>query len=45
MVNKAKADIEHKWEVTNLGKPAKIVGIEISQSLEVITCNTSWDVL
>jgi len=30
LVNKMKADIKAEWEVTNLGEPSKIVGIEIT---------------
>jgi len=30
LMNKMKADIKAKWEVTDLGEPSKIVGIEIT---------------
>ena len=35
--DKARADIERKWEVTDLGKPSKIVGIEINQTKDFIS--------
>ena len=34
--DKARANIEHKWEVTNLGKLSKIVGIKINQTDDFI---------
>jgi len=35
--DKTVADIEAKWEVTNIGEPTKIVGIEITTTLDSIT--------
>ena len=35
--DKGRADIEHKWEVTNLGKLSKIMGIEINQTDDFIS--------
>ena len=37
LINKMKTDIKAKWEVTNLGEPSKIVGIEIIISRDSIT--------
>lgn len=34
--NKAKANIESEWEVTDLGMPSKIVGIKLTISLDSI---------
>jgi len=31
------ADIEAKWEVTNIREPTKIIGIEITTNLDSIT--------
>ena len=31
------ADIEAEWEVTNIGEPTKIIGIEITTNLDSIT--------
>jgi len=36
LMNKMKSDIKAKWEVTNLGEPSKIVGIEITMSKDSI---------
>ena len=36
LMNKMKTDIKAKWEVTNLGKPTKVVGIEIIISRDSI---------
>ena len=36
LIDKAKADIRSEWEVTDLGEPSKIVGIEITMSPESI---------
>jgi hypothetical protein len=38
---KAKADIESEWEVTDLGTPTKIVGIELSISPDSISISSS----
>jgi hypothetical protein len=38
---KAKADIESEWEVTDLGTPTKIVGIELSISSDSISISSS----
>ena len=35
--DKARADIEREWEVTDLGKPSKIVGIKINQTQDFIS--------
>ena len=35
--DKARADIECEWEVTNLGEPSKIVGIKINQTEDFIS--------
>ena len=35
--DKARADIEREWEVTDLGEPSKIVGIEINQTQDFIS--------
>ena len=32
-----RANIEHEWEVTDLGEPSKIVGIEINQTQDFIS--------
>jgi len=34
--DKARADIECEWEVTDLGKPTKIIGIKITRTLDSI---------
>ena len=39
--HKAKADIESEWEVTNLGTPTKIVGIELTISPDAISISSS----
>jgi len=39
--DKAKTDIEREWEVTNLGEPQKIIGIEITRTPESITISSS----
>jgi len=36
LMNKMKSDIKAEWEVTNLGKPSKIVGIKIIMSKDSI---------
>ena len=36
LMNKMKLDIRAEWEVTDLGEPSKIVGIEITQSRDSI---------
>jgi len=38
---KAKADVESKWEITNLGVPSKIVGIELMISPDSIFISSS----
>ncbi len=38
---KAKADIESEWEVTDLGTPTKIVGIELTITDEYISISSS----
>jgi len=38
---KAKADVESKWEITNLGIPSKIVGIELMISPDSIFISSS----
>ena len=37
LMNKMKLDIKAKWEVTDLGEPSKIVGIEITMGRDMIT--------
>jgi len=39
--NKAKADVESKWEITDLGVPSKIVGIELTISPDSIFISSS----
>ena len=39
--NKAKANIESEWEVTDLGMPSKIVGIKLTISLDSIFISSS----
>jgi len=39
--DKAKADIEAEWEITDLGKPSKIVGIEIMRTPDAIAISSS----
>jgi len=39
--DKAKTDIEREWEVTDLGEPQKIIGIEITRTPESITISSS----
>ena len=39
--NKAKADIESEWEVTDLGTPTKIVGIELAITNDAISISSS----
>jgi hypothetical protein len=34
--DKAKADVRSEWEVTNLGEPSKIIGIEITMNPDLI---------
>jgi len=36
-MEKMKKDIRTKWEVTDMGEPTKIVGIEITQTPETIS--------
>ena len=36
LMNKMKMDIKAKWEVTDLGEPSKIIGIEITMSKDSI---------
>ena len=36
LMNKMKSDIKAEWEVTNLGEPSKIVGIEITMGKDSI---------
>ena len=36
LMTKAKSDISTEWEVTDLGEPTKIVGIEISRTEDSI---------
>ena len=36
LMTKAKSDISTEWEVTDLGEPSKIVGIEISRTEDSI---------
>ena len=38
---KAKADVESKWEITDLGIPSKIVGIELTISPDSIFISSS----
>ena len=38
---KAKADVESKWEITDLGIPSKIIGIELTISLDSIFISSS----
>jgi len=41
--DKARADINQEWEATDLGEPTKIVGIEISYTLDAITiCQSKY---
>ena len=39
--NKAKADVESEWEITDLGVPSKIVGIELTISPDSIFISSS----
>jgi len=39
--DKARSDIEHEWEVTDLGEPQKIIGIKITRTPESITISSS----
>jgi len=39
--DKAKADVEAEWEITDLGKPSKIIGIEITRTPNTITISSS----
>jgi len=41
LINKIKADIKAKWEVTDLGEPSKIVGIEITIDNDSIAISQS----
>ena len=41
LMNKIKADIKAKWEVTDLGEPSKIIGIEITIGKDSITISQS----
>jgi len=41
LMNKMKADIKAKWEVTDLGEPSKIIGIEITMSRDSIAISQS----
>jgi len=40
-MNKMKADIKAKWEVTDLGEPSKIVGIKITIGKDSIAISQS----
>ena len=39
--NKAKADVQSKWEITDLGVPSKIVGIKLTISPDSIFISSS----
>ena len=39
--DKARSDISDEWEVTDLGEPTKIVGIEITQTPNSIAISSS----
>jgi len=39
--NKAKADVQSEWEITNLGVPSKIVGIKLTISPDLIFISLS----
>ena len=39
--DKARSDIECEWEVTDLGKPTKIISIEITRTSDSITISSS----
>jgi len=41
LISKMKADIKAEWEVTDLGKPSKIVGIEITMNMGSIAISQS----
>jgi len=41
LMNKMKADIKAKWEVTDLGEPSKIVGIKITIGKDLIAISQS----
>ena len=41
-MNKMKDQIKSIWEVTNLGDPAKIIGIEIAISENYFTGKIHW---
>jgi len=41
LMNKIKADIKAKWEVTDLGEPSKIVGIKITIGKDSIAISQS----
>ena len=41
LMNKMKANIKAEWEVTDLGEPSKIVGIEITIDNDLITISQS----
>jgi hypothetical protein len=37
LIEQTKANLEAKWELTNLGEPVKIVGIEIALGNQSVT--------
>ena len=41
LMNKMKSDIKSEWEVTDLGEPTKIVGIEITMTPDSIAISSS----
>src|SRR5712691_831153 len=41
LMDKMKSDIESEWEVTDLGEPSKIVGIEITMTPDSIAISSS----
>src|SRR6266853_6323531 len=42
LIEQTKADLEAKWELTDLGEPVKIVGIEIALSDHSVTISQRW---
>ena len=42
LIERIKANLEAEWELTNLGEPVKIVGIEIALSNHSVTISQCW---
>ena len=41
LMDMMKTDIKREWEVTDLGEPSKIIGIEITMGKDMITISSS----